>query len=78
MQASQDHDETFDKFYTRLRHLSATSDFKEPDEEIKAQLVEHCRSSRVRRKAFRDDAYLQELITNARALEVSDNHIKEK
>ena len=71
-QASQDHDETFDKFYTRLRHLSTTCDLKEPHKEIKTQLVEHCRSSRIRRKAFRDEPRLEELTTYARALEVSD------
>ena len=76
-QASQDHDDTFDKFYTHLRHLSATCDFKEPDEEMKTQLVEHCRSSQVRRKAFRDEPSLEELVTYARALEVSDHQTKE-
>ena len=76
-QACQEQNETIDQFHTRLRHLSATCDFKDADEEIKTQLVEHCTSSRVRRKAFREEVSLGDLLTYARSLEVSDRHTKE-
>lgn len=76
-QASQANDETIDQFYTRLRHLSLTCGFNNADEEIKTQLVERCQSSRLRRKAFRDDPKLDELIAYARAIEISDHHTRE-
>ena len=76
-QACQEQNETIDQFHTRLRHLSATCDFKDVDEKIKNQLVEHCTSSRVRRKAFREEVSLGDRLMYARSLEVSDRHTKE-
>ncbi len=48
-QAKQRHDETIDQFHTRLRYLGTTCGFNDLNEEIRTQLVEQCRSSRVRR-----------------------------
>ena len=76
-QACQEQNERIDQFHTRLRHLSATCDFKDVDEEINNQLVEHCTSSRVRRKALREEVSLSDLLTYARSLEVGDRHTKE-
>ena len=75
--ASQRSDETIDQFCTRLRHLATTCEFDDADDEIKTQIVESCRSSRLRRKAFRDDPKLDDLIKYARALEISDHHAEE-
>ena len=76
-QTCQEQNETIDQYHTCLHHLSATCDFKDADEEIKTQLVEHCTSSRVRGKAFREEVSLGDLLTYARSLEVSDRHTKE-
>lgn len=76
-QAKQRPNETSDQFYTRLRHLGCTCDFANLDEEIKTQLVGHCKSTRLRRKAFRNDLKPEELIKYARALEISDHHAEE-
>jgi hypothetical protein len=54
-QAKQRVDESIDQLHTRLRHLGATCDFDDLDDEIRTQIVEHCRSTRLRRKALRDD-----------------------
>ena len=75
--ATQRPDETIDQFCTRLRHLGSTCEFDQLDDEIKMQLVENCRSSRIRRKAFRDDPNLEDLMKYARALEISDHHSSE-
>ena len=60
-----------------MRHLATTCEFDNADDEIKTQIVESCRSSRLRRKAFRDDPKLDDLIKYARALEISDHHAEE-
>ena len=71
-------DESIDQFHTRLRHLGATCDFSDLDEEIRTQIVENCRSSRLRRKALRDDTKLSDLIAYARSIELSDKPTKWK
>ncbi len=76
-QAKQETEETIDHFYTRLRHLASTCDFTNLEEEIKTQLVEKCSSTRLRRKAFRDDPKLDELLQYAQALEISSHHTDE-
>ena len=65
------------QFYTRLRHLGATCNFCDFDEEIRTQIVENCRSSRLRRKAVRDDIKLSDLIAYARSIELSDKQTDE-
>ena len=76
-QAKQRHDETIDQFHTRLRHLGTTCGFNDLNEEIRTQLVEQCRSSRVRRKSLREDTTLSDLIAYARSLELADKQIDE-
>ena len=58
--AKQRVDESIDQFHTRLRHLGATCDCSDLDEEIRTQIVENCRSSRLRRKGHRDDTKLSD------------------
>ena len=70
-------DESLDQFHTRLRHLGATCDFSDLDEEIRTQIVENCRSSRLRRKVLRDDTKLSDFTASARSIELSDNHTDE-
>ena len=60
--AKQRVDEPIDQFHTQLRHLGAICDFSDLDEEIRTQIVENSRSSRLRRKALPDDTKLSDLI----------------
>ncbi|XP_053389269.1 uncharacterized protein K02A2.6-like [Mercenaria mercenaria] len=71
-QAKQDSSENVDSFHTRLRALSRNCEFPDTDKEIKSQIVQGCTSTRLRRKALRDDLTLDNLIKGARALELSD------
>lgn len=71
-QARQRPDETMDQFYTRLRQLAKTCEFTDADKEIKIQLVQQCQSSRVRKKALRDNPSLDDLLSFARSIELSD------
>lgn len=73
-QAKQHRGETIDQFHTRLRHLGATCNFTDLEEEIRTQIVEQCSSSRLRRKALREDTKLADLISYARSIELADQH----
>ena len=52
--AQQRQGETIDQFYTRLCQLAKTYD--DEKHEIKIQLIKRCSSTRVRRKALREEA----------------------
>ena len=73
-QAKQHSGETIDHFHTRLRHLGATCEFADLDEEIRTQIVEQFSSSRLREKALREDTKLADLISYARSIELADKH----
>ena len=45
--AEQGKDETLAQYHTRLRELAATCEFANDDREIKTQIVQHCRSSKL-------------------------------
>ena len=75
-QAKQNQEETLDQFYTRLCQLAQTCEFTDPTAEIKIQLMENCCSSRLRRKALREDITLDALLQYGRSLERSDSQLK--
>ncbi len=75
-QAKQNQEETLDQFYTRLCQLAQTCEFTDPTAEIKIQLMENCSSSRLRRKALREDITLDALLQYGRSLERSDSQLK--
>ena len=54
--AQQRQGETIDQFYTRLCQLAKTCEFADEKHETKIQLIERCSSTRVRRKALREEA----------------------
>lgn len=57
----------------RLRMLVKNCEFTDIDSEIKAQLIQSCTSSRLRRKALREpDMTLNGLLDHARTLELSE------
>ena len=72
-QATQLPDETIDQFVTRLRKLAATCEFHDVSREVKATIIQNCASKRLRRHALREaDISLDNLITKARSLEISE------
>jgi hypothetical protein len=58
--------------YIRLRTLASTCEFHEVDQEILSQIVEGCQSTRLRRRALRDNFDLDKVLDEARALELSE------
>jgi hypothetical protein len=52
-------------------------EFADTSKEVKAQIIQGCHSTRLRRKALRDDTYLTGLLSAARALELSEKHATE-
>ena len=72
-QAKQQSDEGIDAYLTRLRQLSINCDFEaNKDKEIKSQIIQGCSSSRLRRRALREDHTLEQLLKLARSMELSD------
>ena len=71
-QAKQKPDESLDSYHTRLRHLSQTCEFSDPDKEIKDHIILTCTSNSLRRRALRDNLNLPNLMKTGRALEISD------
>ena len=76
-QASQQTNENIDSFYTRLRTLAQTCDFHDQDREILSQIIQGCSSTRVRRKALKESSTLQQVLSEARALELSEQRATE-
>ena len=76
-QAKQMPNESVDQFTTRLRHLASTCDFTNLSQEIKIQLIEQCSSSRLRRKALREDMKLEDILAYARTQEATDQAVSQ-
>ena len=58
-----------------MHHLAKSCEFTDAKKEIKTQLVETCKSTRVRRKALREHISLEDLLKYGRTLETSDRQI---
>ena len=70
---SQDSQETVDQYCTKLRKLAADCRFHDKDAEIKSQILGHCQSDSLRRRALRTpNLSLSDLLTMARTLEKSE------
>ena len=67
-QAKQSPEETIESFHTRLRQLALNCKFADTSKEVKAQIIQGCHSTRLRRKVLRDDTYLTGLLSAARIL----------
>ena len=74
--ATQNPGELLDSYCTRLRRLAQTCEFANKDEEIKSHIVVSCSSSRLRRRALREDMNLKDLLAYGRGLEMSDKQAK--
>lgn len=76
-QIKQEVGENMDAYYTRLRTQAGLCDFHDKDSEILSQIIQGCSSSRLRRRALRDNFDLQKIIDEARALELSESRASE-
>jgi len=62
-----------DEFVTELRKLAKNCQFANTDNEILTQVIQNCKSNRLRRRALREpDTTLDDLLTMGRALEMAD------
>ncbi|XP_052788463.1 uncharacterized protein K02A2.6-like [Mya arenaria] len=68
----------FDSFSDDDKGIGATKEVPNgEDNEILSQIIQGCTSSRIRRRALRDNYKLDKLIEEARALELSENRASE-
>ena len=67
--ALQNPDENLDAYHARLRTLAC--DFENTDREILAQILQGCMSSKLRRKALRENSSLKQVVAQARAIELA-------
>ena len=74
--ATQNPGESLDSYCTRLRRLAQACEFTNEDEEIKSDIVVSFLSSRLRRRALRDDMTLKALLDYGRGLEMSEKQAK--
>ncbi len=65
--------QSLDEYVTELRRLAQTCKFTDVDGEILSQLIQHCTSNRLRRRALREpDKDLKDILEVGRSLEISD------
>ena len=69
--------ESLDSFHTRLRTLSINCDFPNVDSEIVTQIIQGCNSHRLRRRALREGYTLEQILSAARAQELSESRATE-
>jgi hypothetical protein len=62
---------TIDQYHTRLRQAAATCDFADNDCEIKTQLIQTMRDSKVRKKALNTNMTLEQILVEARSNELT-------
>ena len=68
--AKQEEGETLDQFVTRLRKLGASCDFTNLSAEIKSQVIQKCKSSKLRTKGLSDlTMSLEDLIKTGNAMD---------
>ncbi|XP_062568299.1 uncharacterized protein K02A2.6-like [Saccostrea cucullata] len=69
--AAQCETEKIDSFVTRLRKLAVTCEFEKPDDNIRDQIVEKCRSSKLRKRLLKEkELTLKSAMDIARAGEI--------
>ena len=75
-QARQEDDKTIQAYHTRLKKLAQTCEFADVDREIKAQVIQHCTSTKLRRKGLNDPTVsLNDLLDYGRTLELTETRI---
>ena len=73
----QEEDEGIDAFVTRLRTQAVLCDFSDAERRIKDQIVFHCNSQKLRRKALEEDLKLEALLQAARVEESARRQVGE-
>lgn len=69
----QKDEQSLDEFVTELRQLAKTCAFVNTDGEILSQVIQHCKSTRFRKRALREpDKSLAEILEIGRSLELID------
>ena len=76
-QMKQLESETVDEFTTRLRKKAEYCGFTDKSKEIKSQLVQGCKSAKLRRKVLQENLTLDKLLLAARTMELANNQAKE-
>ena len=75
-QAKQDPGDKIMAFYTRLKRLSETCDFADSDRKSRTQIIQHCVSTKLRRKAVSEPSTsLGTLIEYGKTLELPESQI---
>lgn len=69
--------ESIDTYYTKLRTLAQHCDFHDIDREILTQILYGCKSAKLRRRALRDNLTLDQILKEARAVELSESRADE-
>lgn len=72
-QAKQKDGESTDQYHARLQLLVKSCGYTNPDDEVSTQIIEHCTSQRLRRRALREDMNLKDLLHFARSMEISES-----
>ena len=66
-------EQSLDEYATELRQLARNCNFNGVDGEMRSQIIQHCHSNRLRRRALREnDKSLADILTLGRSLELSD------
>ena len=66
-------EQSLDEYATELRQLARNCNFNDVDGEMLSQIIQHCHSNRLRRRALREnDKSLADILTLGRSLELSD------
>ena len=76
-QLFQQTDESMNSYHTKLKTIAANCEFANPDREIVSQIIQGCKSSRLRRRALKDNMSLDDILTEARAMELSESRAAE-
>ena len=67
--------QSLDDFVTELRTLAKNCEFANVDKEILSQVIQHCKSNRLRRRALREtNKTLTDILDIGRSLELSEVH----
>jgi hypothetical protein len=75
--ARQTAGESTDSYHARLRSLAKYCQFTDTDDEIKAQIIQTCLSTRLRRYALTNsDISLKDLLDKARSMEAAERQVK--
>lgn len=72
----QDITETLDSFVERLDNQLKKCRFRDPDDQMKDQIIEKCSSNELRKEAFGSELSLKQLILTGRTLEAAEKNCR--